>query len=233
MDKSIPPIVERNKDVEHIMLASAIYGVNGRGKKNVGKLFSMLAMADVHQSYAQMESAIDYLNYYDVFDIGICLGDIAEDLLAHILGPTIGVGAVACLGSLTQGHFVIPGVDGGGGREHDLLHTMLCHDAAQGHGRAQIVLIITQRDGAAFADSLETCEMDDAIDGIFCEDLFQDRFVANIAFIELDSSAGDLTDTVKALCAGIIQIIDHDGGVTCFDQFHTSVAADITGAAGD
>ena len=76
MDKNIPPIVERNKDVEHIMLASAIYGVNGRGKKNVGKLFTMLAMADVHQSYAQMESAIDYLNYYDVFDIGICLGDM-------------------------------------------------------------------------------------------------------------------------------------------------------------
>ena len=76
MDKKIPPIVERNKDVEHIMLASAIYGVNGRGKKNVGKLFSMLAVADVHQSYAQMESAIDYLNHYDVFDIGICLGDM-------------------------------------------------------------------------------------------------------------------------------------------------------------
>ena len=67
MSKTIPPIVERNKDVEHIMLASAIYGMNGRGKKNVGKLFSMLAVADVHQSYAQMESAIDYLNYYDAF----------------------------------------------------------------------------------------------------------------------------------------------------------------------
>ena len=76
MSETIPPIVERNKDVEHIMLASAIYGVNGRGKKNVGKLFSMLAVADVHQSYKQMESAIDYLNYYDAFDIGISLGDM-------------------------------------------------------------------------------------------------------------------------------------------------------------
>ena len=76
MDKTIPPIVERNKDVEHIMLASAIYGVNGHGKKNIGKLFSMLAVADVHQSYKQMESAIDYLNYYDAFDIGISLGDM-------------------------------------------------------------------------------------------------------------------------------------------------------------
>ena len=76
MDKTIPPIVERNKDVEHIMLASAIYGVNGRGTNNIGKLFSMLAVADVHQSYKQMENAIDYLNYYDAFDIGISLGDM-------------------------------------------------------------------------------------------------------------------------------------------------------------
>ncbi len=76
MNKNIPPIVERNKDVEHIMLASMIYGVNGRGRKNVGKLFSLLAVADVHQSYAQMENAIDYLNYYDAFDLGISLGDM-------------------------------------------------------------------------------------------------------------------------------------------------------------
>lgn len=76
MEAKMPLIVERNKDVEHIMLASAVWGVNGHGKANIGKLFTMLAVADVHQSYAQLNSAIDYLNYYDCIDCGISLGDM-------------------------------------------------------------------------------------------------------------------------------------------------------------
>ena len=76
MGEKTPLIVKRNRDVEHIMLASAKYGQNGLGKMNIGKLFSMLCVADVHQSYQQMESAIDYLNYYDAIDLGVCLGDM-------------------------------------------------------------------------------------------------------------------------------------------------------------
>ena len=75
-EKEIPLIVQRNKDIEHIMLASARYGVHGFGKANLDKLFTMLCVADVHQSYTQMENAIDYLNFYDAIDIGICLGDM-------------------------------------------------------------------------------------------------------------------------------------------------------------
>ena len=69
MEKKIPLIVEKNKDVEHIMLAGARYGVHGGGVPNMGKLFTMLCVADVHQSYAQMENAIDYLNYYDDVEV--------------------------------------------------------------------------------------------------------------------------------------------------------------------
>lgn len=75
-EKEIPLIVQRNKDIEHIMLASARYGVHGFGKANRDKLFTMLCVADVHQSYTQMENAIDYLNFYDAIDFGICLGDM-------------------------------------------------------------------------------------------------------------------------------------------------------------
>jgi hypothetical protein len=72
-----PEIVKRNKDIEHIMLASAKYGHNDRGRENYGKLFTMLALTDVHGDEERMKSAIDYLSYYDVFDLGVCLGDIA------------------------------------------------------------------------------------------------------------------------------------------------------------
>ena len=76
MEKTIPLIVERNKDVEHIMLASCQYGVHGLGVENREKLFAMLVTTDVHECPAQLNAAIDYLNYYDALDCGICLGDM-------------------------------------------------------------------------------------------------------------------------------------------------------------
>ena len=36
-------IVELNKDVEPLLLASAKCGIHGRGKEDVGKLFTLLA----------------------------------------------------------------------------------------------------------------------------------------------------------------------------------------------
>lgn len=69
-------VLLRNKDVEHIMLASCQYGFHRFGKSNPKKLFCMLAITDIHRCTKQLESAIDYLNYYDAIDCGICLGDM-------------------------------------------------------------------------------------------------------------------------------------------------------------
>lgn len=76
MDKKIPLIVEKNKDVEHIMLASCQYGYYGLGVANATKLFTMLVTTDVHGCQKQLNSAIDYLNYYEAIDCGITLGDM-------------------------------------------------------------------------------------------------------------------------------------------------------------
>ena len=72
-----PDIVKINKDVEPLLLASAKCGIHGRGKEDVGKLFTLLACADPHGDKERFERFIDYLNYYSLFDCGICLGDIA------------------------------------------------------------------------------------------------------------------------------------------------------------
>ena len=74
--KKIPNIVKKNKDVEHIMLASCQYGYHGYGKENPDKLFAMLVTTDIHECQKELISAIDYLNYYDAIDCGICLGDV-------------------------------------------------------------------------------------------------------------------------------------------------------------
>lgn len=69
-------IIERNKDIEHIMLASCRYGLHYLGERNRDKLFSMLVTTDLHRCKPQLVSALEYLHYYDALDCGICLGDI-------------------------------------------------------------------------------------------------------------------------------------------------------------
>ena len=75
-EKRIPAIVERNRDVEHIVYASSRYGHHGFGRRNKDKLFSMLVSTDIHHCPSVIEAAVDYLNYHEPLDCGICLGDI-------------------------------------------------------------------------------------------------------------------------------------------------------------
>ena len=74
--KSIPLIVERNKDVEHIMHAACRYGYNTAGRSNVNKQIAILITADIHEDGARLANAVEYLNYYDALDVGLCLGDV-------------------------------------------------------------------------------------------------------------------------------------------------------------
>lgn len=71
-------IIERNKDVEHIVNAAAHFGVYGHGQKKP-KRFGMLVTTDIHRCAKQMQSAVDYLNGMGALDCGICLGDIQGD----------------------------------------------------------------------------------------------------------------------------------------------------------
>ena len=72
-----PEIVKRNLDIEHIMHASSNWGLWAQAKRK-NKLFSMLVTTDVHECPVQLGAAIDYLNYYDSLDCGICLGDVQQ-----------------------------------------------------------------------------------------------------------------------------------------------------------
>ncbi len=67
-------IIERNRDVEHIVNAALNLGHYKHGKQ-ADKYFGMLVMSDVHRSYERMSSMVTYLNYKDGIDVGISLGD--------------------------------------------------------------------------------------------------------------------------------------------------------------
>ena len=53
-ESGISNIVERNKDVEHIVHAACQYGHHGYGEKNFKKLFSMLVSTDIHLCQKQL-----------------------------------------------------------------------------------------------------------------------------------------------------------------------------------
>ncbi len=68
-------IVERNRDVEHIVNAATYTGMYGLGVTQP-KRFGLLVSADIHRCGKQLRSAIEYLNAMVALDAGICLGDI-------------------------------------------------------------------------------------------------------------------------------------------------------------
>ena len=67
-------IIERNKDVEHIVNAALNLGHYKCGEQH-NKHFGMLVMTDVHRSYERMTNMVTYLNAKDGIDVGISLGD--------------------------------------------------------------------------------------------------------------------------------------------------------------
>lgn len=77
-----PRIVKDNKDIEHILFAACGYGIYEVFKIK-DKNFSMLVTTDIHECKQQTGAAIDYLNYYDAIDCGICLGDVQS---SNIIG---------------------------------------------------------------------------------------------------------------------------------------------------
>ena len=71
-------IIERNRDVEHIVNAATNLGHYKHGQQD-HKYFAMLVMSDVHRSFDQMTNMVDYLNAKDGIDVGLSLGDHMGD----------------------------------------------------------------------------------------------------------------------------------------------------------
>ena len=161
------------------------------------------------------------------------VGDAAKDLLGHVLGPAVGVGAAAGAGGFPQGHLVVGGVDRGGGGEDQVLHPGLLHHLGQHQGGVQVVVVVFPGLGHGFAHGLQTGKVDDAADLVFGEDLPQQPFVPDIALIKLQGLAGELLHPLQAFGIGIAQIVDDHHAVAALQKLQAGVRADIPGAAGD
>ena len=165
--------------------------------------------------------------------LGVRFRGVPEDLLAHVLGPAVGVGAPAGAGVLPQGHLVVPGVDRGGGGEDDPLDPRPGHGPAQGEGGAQVVVVVGQGLLHGLAHRLQPGEMDGAGGAVLLQNLVQQGLVPHVPPDEDHLLAGDLPDPLQGYLAGVAQVVHHDGGVPRLQQLHTGVAADVPGAASD
>ena len=159
------------------------------------------------------------------------LGRVAQDLLGHVLGPAVGVGAHAGLRRLAQRHVVVAGVDGGRGGEHDVVHAVVPHGLAEADGGEQVVVVVLQRHGHGFADRFESGEVDGAADVVLFKNPVERRAVAHVVFVEGHLLAGDLLHALDGLGAGIDEVVDDDHAVAAVQKLHAGVAADVAGAA--
>ena len=137
-------------------------------------------------------------------------GNVPKDLLTHILGPAVGIRAIAGTGGLPQGHFIVPGIDGSRGGEDNPFYIMRCHHPAQGQCGAKIVGIVFFGDGYGLAHRLHTGKMDNAVNGVLVKDLGQGFFVAHIQLIEQGPLAGDGLHPVQHLRVGVCQVVNDD-----------------------
>ncbi len=163
----------------------------------------------------------------------IRMGNSGENLLGHVLGPAVGVGAAAGAAGLPQGHLVVPGVDGGGGGEDDPLAAGLLHDLGQHQGGVEVVVIVPPGLGNALAHGLEAGEVNDGGNFIFGEDFPEQRLVPDVALVEFQGFAGEGLDPIQTLGVGIAEVVHNHHAVAAIEQLQAGVGADITGAAGD
>ena len=163
----------------------------------------------------------------------ICSRHTGQDLLGHVLGPAVRVGAIAGAGSLAQGHLVVTGIDSSRRRENDPLAAHFLHDLGQYQSGIQVVVIVTPRLLHGFTNSLQTGKMNHCADFMLCKNLPQQSSVAHVPFIERYRRTGEFLYPFQALGVGVAQIVNDHNFIAALQQFHTGVRTDITGTAGN
>ena len=67
----------------------------------------------------------------------------------------------------------------------------------QGQGATHVVIVIHQGFGNRFADCLQSGKMDNGIDGMLLEHIFQSSFVTDIDFMKRNGFTRDFFNPVK------------------------------------
>ncbi len=112
------------------------------------------------------------------------------------------------------------------------MHTVAAHGVQHHQSGLQVVGVVFDGLGNAFAHGLVGGELDHGVNvRILGKQSFHGLGVGEIHFHEAEILAGDLLDPLHSLGAGIVEVISYNDVVAGGQKFHAGVAADVTGAA--
>ena len=108
---------------------------------------------------------------------------------------------------------------------------MPAHYVRQGQGAVQVVGIILHGFFHRFPDCFVAGEVNYRVKAVRVKNPFHGRPVADIRLVENRSLSGNLSDPVHSFSACVVKIVGNDHFMPGFKQFHTGMAADVTGAS--
>ncbi len=136
---------------------------------------------------------------------------------------------VCCLPVLQDRQDYLAGIENSDAQAYEMRSRIVENDDEMSEEPVMVNAMLVDAQASPAANGT----MNDAADVVGSEDLPQQSFVTDVAFVELDLLAGEFFHTVQALGVGVAQIVDDHHAVAAFQQLHTGVAADISGAAGN
>ena len=162
----------------------------------------------------------------------ICLGDIAQHLLDHQLGATIGVGRRERK-LLADGYGMWVTVDGGRRAEDQIEDAGLGHLFTQGQGRGYVVLIVGERNATGFPHRLQTGKVDDRFNLVLGQHGGQGRAIPHIQLIKRGRAPGDGGNALQHDRVRVAEVIHHHHILACLQQRHHGMTTDIPGTTRD
>ena len=155
---------------------------------------------------------------------------IFQNLLHHVLRPTVRVRAFSAAHVFRIRHRRLFPVNGGGGTEYHPTTARLLHHFQQRQGGIDVISVILDRLLHGFSHRLQPGKMNHHVDGVFRKNSFQCVRVFHVRPVHLRPHARNLLNPPEDLRAAVIKIVGDDYVIACSNQFYCGVGPDISGA---
>lgn len=158
---------------------------------------------------------------------------VGDNLLANLLGVSVGRSGRLNRSRLVDGIDIGFAVYGTRTRENDSLHVILRHEVQEIDEGCEIVAIVEQRFLHAFANSLRRREIDDTLDAfVGFEKVAQRVDVGAVAFHEIGTDARDFLYAVDYVAVGVGEVVDNHYIIASVLKFNHGMGAYVARAPG-
>lgn len=110
-------------------------------------------------------------------------------------------------------------VDGRGGGKDDVGDVVLRHGLEEAESAVDVDAVVFERDLARFTDSLQSCEVNDAVNvAVLLEDGIEGLLIGDIALGILGLLAADQLNAVDDFLGGVVEVVNDDDLVAGFEE---------------